>query len=47
MEHGGCLSQVVPSDPGGHRHLHCATVPGPQDGGHGAHQVSLGLEIDR
>ena len=47
MEHGGCLSQVVPSDPDGHCHLHRATVPGPQDGGHGAHQVCMGLEIGR
>ena len=43
----GRLSQVVPSDPGGHCHLNRATVPGPQDCHHGAHQVSLGLEIDR
>ena len=42
----GRLSQVVPSDPDGHCHLHRATVSGPQDGGHGAHQVCMGLEMD-
>ena len=89
MERGGCLSQVVPSDPGRHCHIHwidgwtdrqmdvwmdawvddgwsvvdasakwylqiltatvtsTVPVPGPEDGRHGAHQVCMGLEIDR